>query len=107
MERVTRINTTSEDEHEPFIEQFNLFLKERCRMCFSTLPFLRIPRHMTVELVYLQIYWIIVLSLKTIYLRLSVLAPSSPVEYMTRICSVVQGHKSLATYTLTKVVTTQ
>ena len=27
-------------------------------MCWSTLPFLRIPRRMVVELVYLQIYWI-------------------------------------------------
>ena len=52
------LNTTSEDEHEPFIERFNRFLKERCRMCFSTLPFTRIPRHMTIEMVYLQIYWI-------------------------------------------------
>ena len=51
-------NTTSEDEHEPFIEAFNKFLKERCRMCHSALPFLRMPRRITVELVYLQVYWI-------------------------------------------------
>ena len=31
------INTTSEDEHEPFIEYFNRFLMEQCRMCvFNT-----------------------------------------------------------------------
>ena len=47
------LNTTSEDEHEPFIERFNRFLKERCRMCYSNLPFLRLPRRMVVELVYL------------------------------------------------------
>ena len=52
------LNTTSQDEHEPHIERFNRFLKERCRMCFSTLPFLRMPRRMTVELVYLQVFWI-------------------------------------------------
>ena len=27
-------------------------------MCFSTLPFTKIPRRMTVELVYLQIFWL-------------------------------------------------
>ena len=47
------LNTISEDEHEPFIERFNCFLKERCRMCYSTLPFLRMLRQMVVELVYL------------------------------------------------------
>ena len=52
------LNTTSEDEHEPFSERFNRFLKERCRMCFSTIPFLSIPRRMAAELVYLQIFWI-------------------------------------------------
>ena len=57
------LNTTSEDEHEPFIERFNRFLKERCRMCFSTLPFVKIPRRMCIELVYLQIYWINVFTL--------------------------------------------
>ena len=50
------LNTTSEDEHELFIEAFTKFLKERCRICHSALPFLRIPRRMTVELVYLQVY---------------------------------------------------
>ena len=52
------INTTSEDEHEPFIERFNCFLNDRCRMSFSVLPFLRISQRMTIELVYLQIYWV-------------------------------------------------
>ena len=27
-------------------------------MCFSTIPFMRIPRRMVVEMVYLQIFWI-------------------------------------------------
>ena len=52
------LNTTSENEHEPFSERFNRVRKERCRMCYSTLPFTRIPRRMVVDLVYLQIYWI-------------------------------------------------
>ena len=40
MKTGTILNTTSEDEHEPYSERFNRFLKERCRMCFSTLPLL-------------------------------------------------------------------
>ena len=54
------LNTTSENEHEhePFIERFNRFLNERYRICYSTLSFMSMPRHMNVELVYLQIYCI-------------------------------------------------
>ena len=52
------LNATSEDEHAPFIERFNRLLKERCGTCYSTLPFLRMPRRMTAELIYLQIFWI-------------------------------------------------
>ena len=33
------LNVTSEDEHEPYIERFNRTLKERCHVCFETLPF--------------------------------------------------------------------
>ena len=46
MDTQIELNTTSENEHEPYSERFNRFLKERCRMCWSTLPFLRIPRQM-------------------------------------------------------------
>lgn len=38
------LNTTSEDEHEPFINTFNHSLKEWYRICYSTLPFLKILR---------------------------------------------------------------
>ena len=58
MEMGIVLNTTSEDEHEYFIERFNQFIKEKCRMCYSTLSFLRMPRQMTAKLVYFQIYWI-------------------------------------------------
>ena len=51
------LNLTSQDEHQPHVERFIRTLKERCRMCFSLLPFKRIPKRMTVELVYCQIYW--------------------------------------------------
>ena len=47
------LNTTSDDEHKQCIERFNRFLKEG--IFFLTLSFLKIPRRMTVELVYLQI----------------------------------------------------
>ena len=52
------LNVCSADEHEPFIERFNRTLKERCRMCYATLPFKRMPRQMIVNLVYLQTFWI-------------------------------------------------
>ena len=50
------LNITSKDEHEPYIERYNITLKERCRMCFTTLPFKQITRRMVVELVYLQFF---------------------------------------------------
>ena len=51
------LNLTSEDEHEPHIERFIRTLKERCRMCFSLLPFSKVPRRLAIELVYCQTYW--------------------------------------------------
>ena len=53
------LNITSVDEHTPFIERCNCTLKERCRMTFATTTFLLIPRCMTVELVYSQLFWLI------------------------------------------------
>ena len=61
------LNTTSEDEHEPFIERFNRFLKERCKMCYSILPLLRMSRQMVVKLANLLIYWITSLFPGTTY----------------------------------------
>ena len=51
-------NPTSADEHEPYSERLNRTLKERCRMCMSTLPFDRMPRRMLVEMVYLCVFWL-------------------------------------------------
>ena len=51
------LNLTSEDDHEPHIERFNRTLKKRCRMIYASIPFLRLPRRMIIELVYQQIFW--------------------------------------------------
>ena len=51
------LNICAENEHKPYSERFNRTMKERCRMCFSTLKFGRIPRRMVVELVSCQIFW--------------------------------------------------
>ena len=51
------LNLTAEDEHEPHIERFNRTLKERCRMIYAGIPFLRMPRRIVVDLVYQQVYW--------------------------------------------------
>ena len=59
------LNVKSEDEHEPYIEKFNRILIERCRMCFDTLPLKKIPRQMAIKLVYLQIFLINFVYLKT------------------------------------------
>ena len=50
------LNTTSEDEHEPHIERF-IRTKEKVRMVYSQLPFQRLSRRITIELVYSQIFW--------------------------------------------------
>ena len=47
------LNVTSKVEHESYIDQFNLTLEERYRMCFAILPFKKIPHRIVVELVYL------------------------------------------------------
>lgn len=52
-----RLNITSEDEHEPHVERFIRTIKEKVRMVFSQLPFEQLPRRMTIELVYCQIFW--------------------------------------------------
>ena len=51
------LNVTSEDEHEPHIERFISTLKESARTLFASLPFKRLPKRVTVELVYCAIYW--------------------------------------------------
>ena len=51
------LNLTAEDEHEPYIEQFNRRIKERCRMIFAGIPFLSLPKIMVIELVRSQVYW--------------------------------------------------
>ena len=51
------LNICARNEHEPYSERLNRTMKERCMMCFSTLPFDVIPRRMVVELVNCQIFW--------------------------------------------------
>ena len=48
----------SKDEHEKFIERNNRFVKDRCRCMFSELPYKRIPKRMTIRLVYTAVFWI-------------------------------------------------
>ena len=45
------LSITSEDKHEPFSERLIRSIKERSRMTLSTVPFQKIPRRMTIELV--------------------------------------------------------
>ena len=51
------LNLTSEDGHQPHVERFVRTIKERARMCFSLLLFIKLPRRLVVELVYCQLYW--------------------------------------------------
>ena len=50
------MNVTSEDDHEPFSERFIQTVKEKCRMCLSLVPFARLPRRMTNDMVYTQTF---------------------------------------------------
>ena len=51
------MDITSEDEHEPFSERFIQTIKGKSRMCLSLVPFIRLPRRMTIEMVYTQTFW--------------------------------------------------
>ena len=51
------LNLTAEDDHEPYIEQFNRHIKERCRMVFVGIPFVWFLKRIIVEIVHAQVYW--------------------------------------------------
>ena len=48
----------SKGEHEKFVERNNRFVKERCRCAFAEMPYQRIPKRMTIRLVYTTVFWI-------------------------------------------------
>ncbi len=51
-------NPAAANEHVPEIERYVRTLKERTRCVYCTLPFLRIPAVMLVELVIAQVFWL-------------------------------------------------
>lgn len=51
------LNLTAEDEHEPYVERFNRTIKEMVRMSLAGTSFKKLPRRMTVEMVYGMIFW--------------------------------------------------
>ena len=48
----------AKDEHEKFIERNNRFVKERCQCIFADMPYKRIPKRMTIRMVYTAVFWI-------------------------------------------------
>ena len=101
------LNITSEDEHEPYIEWFNITLKEQCRMCFATLPFRQITRRTVVELVYLQFFWLNFSYPLTTYRLLWVLVHLYVVEHTITITFVDRVSSMANTYKLMKRLLTQ
>ena len=53
-----QLNTMSNDEHVPEIEQQIRTLKERTRGIYCTLPFRKIPRRLIIEMLYAANYWL-------------------------------------------------
>ena len=53
-----QLNTVSNDEHVPEIERQIRTLKERTRAIYCTLPFCKIPRRLTIEMLYAANYWL-------------------------------------------------
>ena len=51
------LNITSKDEQEPYPERLIQTIEEKCCMYLALLPFIKLPRHLTIELVYFQIFW--------------------------------------------------
>jgi hypothetical protein len=52
------LNTVAKDEHVPEVERHIRTLKERTRSVYNTVPFLRMPTMMTVEMVYSRQFWL-------------------------------------------------
>jgi len=52
------LNTVSNDEHVPDIEQYIRTTKERARCVYNTLPFRRLPARLIIEIVYSSIFWL-------------------------------------------------
>ena len=53
-----QLNTVSNDEHVPEIEQQIRTLKERTRAIYCTLPFRKIPHRLIIEMLYAANYWL-------------------------------------------------
>ena len=53
-----QLNIVSNDEHVPEIERQIRTLKEWTRGIYCTLPFRKIPRHLTIEMLYAANYWL-------------------------------------------------
>ena len=51
------LNTSSQDEHVPEVEQYIRMLKECVRACYRILPFDKYPRHLIIKMVYTQKFW--------------------------------------------------
>ena len=52
------LNTTSQDEHVPEVEQYIRTLKECVRACYNILPFDKYPCCLIIEMVYTQNFWL-------------------------------------------------
>jgi hypothetical protein len=52
------LNTVAKDGHVPEVERHIRTLKERTRSVYNTVPFLRMPTMMTVEMVYSSQFWL-------------------------------------------------
>jgi hypothetical protein len=52
------LNTTAEDEHVGDIERYIRTVKERSRATYNTLPFLRMPPRLVIEMAKLAVFWL-------------------------------------------------
>ena len=52
------LNIVAANEHEPNIERCIQHIKERCRCAYASIPFKRMPRRLSTELVNAMVYWI-------------------------------------------------
>ena len=52
------LNTTSRDEHVRDIEQYIQIVKERMRAVYNTLPLLKIPNCVVIEMAKYAIFWL-------------------------------------------------
>ena len=59
-EHVDKVNfiPLTKDEHEKFVERNIRFIKDRCHCIYNKLPYKRIPKRMTIRMVYTAVFWI-------------------------------------------------